>query len=178
MQKRSKRKRRGLLPKDHSPINVVPPEKREFWQHIPKEASIETAPQWRVKWSDEEVKKVILADPKKDTYESLARGLGRTPGAIRLRRAQMLHILRGDPYAREYVESTDHRRADWRQVHRVLKELGYLGLPVTEQFRLAVHLGQPSSSWRGDFTQTVLKEKRARRIRIRKEIEGVRNEKL
>ena len=177
MPKRLKHKRKGLLPKDHSPIKLVSAEKREFWQQIPGEANIETAPQWRAKWSDDDVKKVILAHPGKGNYESLAKELGRSPGAVRLRRAQMINILRGDPYAREYVESSDHKRADWRQVHRVLKDMGYLELPVTEQFRSAVHLDQPSPSWRGDFTQTVLKGKRARRLHIREKIKEIKNEK-
>jgi hypothetical protein len=162
------------LPKDESPLKLVPPEKRRFWEAIPAEPTIETATRYRQKWTDGEVKRLVTADPARDSYESLAQELDRSPGALRIRRSQMIHILRGERYAMEYVESTDHKRADWRQVYKVLKELGTLDLPVTEQFRLAIHLQQPSASWRGDHTQTVLKEKKAKRLRLVQEVKAMR----
>jgi hypothetical protein len=172
--RQSKRKRSGLLPKDESPLKLVPSEKRRFWDQIPGEPTIETATRYREKWTDDEVRRLVSADPVTESYESLARELGRSPGALRIRRSQMIHILRGEPYAMEFVESTDHKRADWRQVNKVLQEMGILDLPVTEQFRLAVHLQQPSASYRGDFTQTVLKEKKAKRLRLVEEVRTIR----
>lgn len=176
MPKLSRRKRPGLLPKDESPIKLVPRERREFWQQIPSEADIGKAPRYRAKWSEEEVKRLIRADPAKESYKSLSQEMGRSPGALHWRRDLMIRILRGEPYALEYVASNDHKRADWRQVHKVLKNLGYLDLPVVEQFSLAVHLQQPSTSWRGDYTQTVLKEKKVGRQRLKEQIKEVKNE--
>jgi hypothetical protein len=172
--KRSGRKRRGLLPRDESPIKLVPLKRRKFWEQIPAEVSIEKAARWRQKWTDEEVGRLVKADPAKDSYELLGAELGRSPGALRIRRSQMIHILRGERYAMEYVESTDHKRADWRQVYKVLKDRGILDLPVTEQFKLAVHLQQPNASWRGDHTQTVLKEKKAKRLRLVQELKAMK----
>src|SRR5262245_17276041 len=95
----------GLLPKDEQPIKLVSAERRKFWEQIPTEAKIDTAPKWRKKWSDEEVRRVLTADPSTDSYVSLANELHRSPGSIRVRRAQMIAILRGEPYADEYVQS-------------------------------------------------------------------------
>jgi len=174
--KRPERKSSGLLPRDDSPIKLVPLEKRKFWEEIPAEVPIEKAVRWREKWTDDEVRRLLEADPANCSYEALGAELGRSPGALRIRRSQMIHIIRGDPYAMEYVESTDHKRADWRQVHKVMKAQGVLDLPVTEQFKLAVHLQQPNPSWRGDHTQAVLKEKKDRRRRFIRELKAIKKE--
>jgi sugar diacid utilization regulator len=57
-----------------------------------------------------------------------------------------------------------------------MKAQGVLDLPVTEQFKLAVHLQQPNPSWRGDHTQAVLKEKKDRQRRFIRELKAIKKE--
>ncbi len=76
------------------------------------------------------------------------------------------HILKGE-YAdkwMDWIETLDpHVRANKHDVilvHQVLKEIGFLDLPVVEQFRLATPLPQPTASWRGDGTQYAVRRLR------------------
>jgi hypothetical protein len=158
---------RGLLTEDRSEIKLVPASEREWWSRLSDAAKAKFAALHGKKWSDEETQRLVLADPDNTDYYGLAAEMGRSPGALRARRSQMIHILK-DEYgypakARAYFEDkrTNHRLADIGQVYRVLKELGILESPVHQQFTMARHLRQPTTSWRGDNSGAVLRERRA-----------------
>jgi hypothetical protein len=158
--------RRGLLTEDFSDIKIVPDEDREWWYSLDEPAKTRVAKRYRKKWTDDETKRLIKADPEKEDYYGLAAEMGRTPGSLRLRRQAMVHLLR-DEYgylqkARAYEEDpkTNHRLADIGQVYRNLKELGFFALPVHEQFARARLLRQPREGWRGDNTWGVLRRRR------------------
>jgi hypothetical protein len=158
---------RGLLREDHTEIKLVRAEDREWWSRLNKGARARLAQKWRTKWTDEETRQLIEADPAADDYYTLGALMGRTPGSLRIRRSMMIHLLR-DEYehvakaeAYEADSKQHHRWADIGQVHRVLKDLGYYNKLVSEQFDLAQHLQQPNGSWRGDGTSAVVKSRRA-----------------
>lgn len=157
---------RGLLEEDHSEIRLVPAQDRDWWERLSDTARARFAARHRKKWTDEETKRLVLADPDKDEYYELAAAMGRGPGALRARRSQMIHLLREEYQYAEKAKAyfsdpkANHKWADIGQVHRVLGELGVLDLPVHEQFELARHLKQPSGSWRGDNSSAVEREQR------------------
>lgn len=158
---------RGLLDEDHSEIKLVPAADREWWSRLSDSAKARFASRHRKKWTDEETKRLILADPDNDEYYALGAEMGRGPGALRTRRSQMRHLLR-DEYqyvakAKAYAADpkANHKWADIGQVYRLLGDLGFLDLPVHEQFEKARHLKQPKESWRGDNSSAVEREQRA-----------------
>jgi hypothetical protein len=60
-------------------------------------------------------------------------------------------------------------------IHRVLKERGYLGLPIAEQFRLARPLPQPRAGWRGDRTGEALRRRKRQVQQIQARIRMLRS---
>lgn len=157
---------RGLLKEDHSPIKLVPEADRDWWEKLSEPARAHFAERRGKRWTDEETLRVIEANPDEDDYYLLGAELGRSPGALRIRRSHMIHLLR-DEYghidkatAYETDPKQHHRYADIAHVARLLRENGYFNLPVGEQFRLARHLNQPGTSWRGDRTGEVLRRRR------------------
>jgi hypothetical protein len=163
----SPRNGRGLLREDHSEIKLVRAEDRDWWVKLSTGARVRLAEKWRTKWTDEETRQLIEADPAADDYFTLGALMGRTPGSLRIRRSMMIHLLR-DEYehvakaeAYEADPKTHHKWADIGQVHRLLKEMSYYKKPVFEQFELARHLRQPNGSWRGDGTSHVVKSRKA-----------------
>jgi len=159
---------RGLLSEDRSEINLVPASDREWWAQLSAAAKVRFAALHGKKWSDEETRKLILADPDQADYYDLGADMGRSPGALRARRSQMIHLLK-DEYgypakARAYLEDkrTNHRYADIGQVYLMLQELGLTDRPVHEQFAMARHLRQPTKGWRGDNSGAILRERKAR----------------
>lgn len=157
---------RKLLTEDHSPIRLVPAADREWWLKLSEPARARFAERHGKRWTDEETRRLIEADPETTDYYELGAEMGRAPGALRIRRSHMIHLLK-DEYghtekAAAYEEDPKqhHRYADIAQVQRVLDELGYFELPIREQFNRARHLQQPGESWRGDKTSRVLRERR------------------
>lgn len=148
------------------PIEPVPRAVRDLFSgkgH--RDVKIDKAPRHRERWTDGECEVVIKATPTEySSYYELGEKLGRGPGAVHWRKQIVIHLLHGEPYALEQAESKDPRLHDWRQMYRVLKERGYLDMPVEERIKLAQPLPQPSSSWRGDHTQRVLKEKKEQEL--------------
>jgi len=142
-------------------LKLVPANRRDFWETLSQEVELDIAAKYRKRWTVAETVRVILATPD-ETYEEVARELGRTPGAVRYRRMAMVHLLREEHGAPErlaaYLDDPkgNHKHADYAQVHEALTNLGHYDKPVTEQFALAVPLGQPSASWRGDGTSAAL----------------------
>lgn len=142
-------------------LKVVDASRRRFWERMAEEVEIEVAEQFRKKWTLAGTARVILADPS-ETYDAVAKELGRSPGAVRYRRMAMIHLLRDEHGAPErvtaYIEDpkANHKFHDYFQVHEVLTNLGYYELPVSEQFVIAQPLFQPSASWRGDGTAAAL----------------------
>src|SRR5438309_913732 len=117
---------RGLLIEDRSEIKLVPASEREWWSGLSDAAKAKFAALHGKKWSDEETRRLVLADPDETDYYALGAEMGRSPGALRARRSQMIHILK-DEYgypakARAYFEDkrANHRLADIGQVYRVL----------------------------------------------------------
>ncbi len=172
--------RGDLLSEDHSEIKLVPAKDREWWDKLGAGAKARFAARHRKKWTDEETRQLILADPDTEDYYQLGARMGRGPGALRARRSQMIHLLR-EEYS--YVEranayfddpKANHKFADVGQVYRLLGELEILDLPVNEQFKMARHLKQPSNSWRGDNTSAVEQEEKARERALRQSLEDVR----
>jgi hypothetical protein len=164
--KASSPKRRGLLPEDFSDIRLVPAKDRDWWLKLSEPAKARFAERHRQKWTDDETERLVLADPDKADYYELGAAMGRSPGALRTRRSQMIHLLR-DEYgyvgkAKAYLEQPRefHKWADIGQVFATLQRLGFFDLPVHEQFAKARHLKQPSGGWRGDGTDEVLREQR------------------
>jgi hypothetical protein len=147
-----------LLEEDYSEIKIVPARDRDWWSRLGRGAKARFAERYRQKWTDEETERLVRADPDRDDYFELGAAMGRSPGALRARRSQMIHLLR-EEY--QYVGKAEayladpkayHKWADIAQVYRILRELGLLELPVHEQFAYARHLRQPSSGWRGDHS--------------------------
>src|SRR5947207_949182 len=151
----------GLLEEDYTAIRLVPDADREWWQHLSRGAKLKFAERHGKKWTDDETLALILANPDKDDYYGLGAKLGRAPGAVRTRRAYMIHLLKGEygykAKADAYLADpkTFHKYADIGQVFRLMKVEGMLDLPVSEQFEMARHLKQPKESWRGDNTSAV-----------------------
>src|SRR4051795_1292485 len=158
---RPSRNGRGLLAEDHSDIRLVPDADRDWWLGLSKGARGRFAGKYRTKWTDEETRELVLADPDADDYYTLGARMARSPGALRMRRSMMVHLLRHDydypakAAAYEADPKAHHKWADIGQVHRVLLELGWYDLPVYEQFERARHLKQPHGGWRGDGTSYV-----------------------
>jgi hypothetical protein len=172
---------RGLLSalEDTTEPRLVRAEDRDWWTKLSEGARIRFAQHQGKKWTDEETRRVIEADPATTDYFSLAAEMGRSPGALRIRRSHMIHILR-DEYgyaqkARDYLQDPKkhHKVADIGQIYRNLDALGILGLPVSDQWAIAKHLKQPSGSWRGDGTSAVLREQRASAEELKVRIAGV-----
>lgn len=170
----------GLLDEDHSEIKLVPAADREWWGRLSDSAKARFAERHRKKWTDEETLRLLLADPDKDEYYALGAAMGRGPGALRTRRSQMIHLLR-DEYeyvakAKAYIADpkVHHKWADIGQVYRLLGDLGFLDLPVHEQFERARHLKQPSNSWRGDNSAAVERERRATARAVRERLRAAR----
>jgi hypothetical protein len=168
--------RPALLAEDNSPIKLVPDADRAWWNQLSQPARARFAERRGKRWTDEETMLLIEADPDEDDYYSLGAKLGRSPGALRIRRAHMVHLLR-DEYG--YAEKAaayagdpkrHHRHADIAHVSRLLHENGYFDLPVSEQFRLARHLKQPSDSWRGDRTGEVLRGRKRALLELERKI--------
>jgi hypothetical protein len=167
-----------LLSEDHSEIKLVPTSDRDWWAKLSVGAKARFAARHRKKWTDDETKQLILADPETDDYYELGAQMGRGPGALRARRSQMIHLLR-EEY--EYPEKAaayssdpkaNHKFADIAQVYRLLAELKILELPVHKQFAMARHLKQPSNSWRGDNSFAVEREDKARVRVLRQSLDG------
>lgn len=163
----------GLLPKDARPIRLVPGRKRELWERLERPVRVSRSPNHGKRWSEEDIERIIRATPETDTYEALAKELGRSDGAIRHVKMWAGHILKGEYVDKwgTWTESQDrHLRANKHDVilvHMVLKERGYLDLPITEQFRLARPLNQPRSGWRGDRTGEAIRRRNRRLDEIR-----------
>jgi len=147
------------------------------------EASIDRAKGFRRKWTDEEVRIVIQADPTKDSYQKLAKRFHRTPGGIRMKRSIMIDLFKHEDVAREKAKLAQedpkpyHKYFDFGHVDRILRELGYYKKPFTEQWELACHLQQPSSGWRGDGTQAVLAKRRKQARAIKQLAKNLANDK-
>jgi hypothetical protein len=180
----SVRRPRGLLPEDLSEIRLVPAADREWWSRLSNPAKLRVAEKRGKKWTDEETERLIRADPERDDYYHLAEAMARTPGALRTRRAHMIHLLREEygysEKARLYFQDQRryHKFADIGQVHRVLAAVGILALPVSHQFLLARHLKQPSSSWRGDHTTAVLRERRERATALKRVVRPAKRKRV
>jgi len=173
---------RGLLTEDHSEIKLVPAQDRDWWERLSGSAKAKFAERHRKKWTDDETKQLVLANPDEDDYYGLGARMGRGPGALRTRRSQMIHLLR-EEY--EYVDKAKayfhdprahHKWADIGQVYRILGELGLLDLPVHEQFELARHLKQPTKGWRGDNSFAVERQQRATAKAIKERLQAARDE--
>lgn len=157
----------GLLSEDRSAIKLVPAADREWWQALSERARARFAERHGKRWTEAETRQLVEADPDRNDYYELGARMGRAPGALRIRRSHMVHLLR-DEYghvakAEAYLADPRryHRWADIAQVYLTLKELGYFARPVRDQFHAARHLRQPAESWRGDKSSRVLRERRA-----------------
>lgn len=143
------------------PLKIVDASRRAFWERLAHEVEIETAGKFRKRWSLSETVRVVTADPS-ETYSDLAKELDRSPGGIRFRRQAMIHLLRDEHGAMDRVRAyredpkANHRYHDYAQIHETLENLGWLELPVSQQFELAQPLRQPSAAWRGDGTSAAL----------------------
>lgn len=162
-------------------LRLVPAEKREFWEKLAKDAEINIASQFGKRWTMLATLTVILATPD-ETYEDVARALNRSPGAVRYRRQAMIHLLRDEHSAVDRVEAyrSDpkkyHKWSDYAQVAEAIEQLGYFDLPVREQFSLAVPLGQPSKSWRGDGSSAALAQRKSRDGSLKEEVRRLLDE--
>jgi hypothetical protein len=172
----------GLLSEDRSEIRIVADDERSWFERLPEAAKLRFAERRNKKWTDEETRELVLADPGTTDYYELAEKLGRSPGALRIRRSHMIHLLR-DEYdyvakAEAYLadQKAHHKVADIGQVYRIIKELGWFEIPVSQQFERARHLRQPSGSWRGDGSSAVLRERKARAADMRDRLAELRRE--
>lgn len=162
-------------------LRLVPAEKREFWEKLAEDVEINIASQFGKRWTMLATLTVILATPD-ETYEDVARALNRSPGAVRYRRQAMIHLLRDEHSAVDRVEAyrSDpkkfHKYSDYAQVAEALEHVGYFDLPVREQFALAVPLGQPSKSWRGDGSSAALAQRRVRDGSLKEEVRRLLDE--
>jgi hypothetical protein len=161
---------------------LVPAADREWWERLSEPAKARFAERHGKKWTDDETRQLILADPDKDDYYDLGAQMGRGPGALRLRRSYMIHILR-DEYgyvakARHALEQpkAKHKIADIAQVYRILKELGILDLPVTDQWRMARHLQAPAAGWRGDNSFAVQRDRRVQAAELMQRVASLREQ--
>ncbi|GAA4003202.1 hypothetical protein [Streptomyces plumbiresistens] len=156
-------------------LRLVPAERRDFWEKLAADVEINIASQFGKRWTMLATLTVILASPD-ETYEDVASALNRSPGAIRYRRQAMIHLLRDEHSAVDRVEAyrSDpkkfHKYSDYAQVADALEQLGYFELPVREQFALAVPLGQPTSSWRGDGSSAALTQRKGRDSSLKEEV--------
>lgn len=154
-------RRTGRLVVNPDALRIVPAERRQFWERLQRDVKLDIADKFGKRWSVLETLRVITATPD-ESYEEVARELGRTPGAVRYRRQAMIHLLRHEHGAPERVADYmadpkgNHKQHDYFQVHKILEEYGYYDRPVTDQFKLAHPLRQPKTSWRGDGTSAVV----------------------
>ena len=152
---------RPLLQLNPQSLRLVPVAHRRAWEELGRQVEIDVAGKFRRRWSDAETLRVILAHPG-ESYAEVAEELDRSPGAIRYRRQAMIHLLREEHGARERADAyrqdpkINHKHHDYFQVDQALGTYGFYARSVSEQFALARPLRQPSSSWRGDGTGTVL----------------------
>src|SRR5262245_25100310 len=86
----------GLLAEDNSPIKMVPDADRDWWSQLSRPTRARFAKRRGKRWTDEETMLLVEADADKDDYYSLAARMGRAPGALRIRRAHMIHLLRDE----------------------------------------------------------------------------------
>ena len=162
-------------------LRFVPAEKRDFWEKLAEDVEINIASQFGKRWTMLATLRVILASPD-ETYEDVARTLNRSPGAVRYRRQAMIHLLRDEHSAVDRVEAyrSDpkkfHKYSDYAQVAEALEQLGYFDMPVREQFALAVPLGQPSKSWRGDGSSAALAQRKNTYSSLKEEVRRLLDE--
>jgi hypothetical protein len=166
------------------PLKIVPERHRKAWQELAREVALDVPKDFRRRWTRAATARVILAAPS-ESYEALARELGRTPGAVRYRRQAMIHLLRNEHGAVERAEAyredpkSNHKHADYAQVDDLLRELGIHELTVQEQFALAKPLQQPRAGWRGDGTSAAVggtTEVRALQAEFRRLMEEARRD--
>ncbi|GGL98427.1 hypothetical protein GCM10010129_47660 [Streptomyces fumigatiscleroticus] len=162
-------------------LRFVPAEKRDFWEKLAEDVEINIASQFGKRWTMLATLRVILASPD-ETYEEVARVLNRSPGAVRYRRQAMIHLLRDEHSAVDRVEAyrsdpkAFHKYSDYAQVAEALEQLGYFDMPVREQFALAVPLGQPSKSWRGDGSSAALAQRKNTYSSLKEEVRRLLDE--
>jgi hypothetical protein len=138
----------------------MPREVRELWQEQ-RQAELDIPGNYRRKWSDGDIEKVVTATPDKyPSYWDLAHELNRSPGALHRVKQIVIELLEQRPYAVEMAESGNPKRNDYSHVYRILKDKCYLSLPENEWREFACHLSKPNSGWRGDHTQAVLARRR------------------
>lgn len=150
-------------------MTPVPKASREVWSQD-KKPVIAVPSGYRKRWSDSDTEAVIRATPEEySSYEELAQALAvpRTSGAVRMRKAIAIALLDEKDYAFESALSGNHKHHDWAQVHRVLQQLGFMDWPISQKMHYARHLRTPSPSWRGDGTQTVLRERKLSKLDTR-----------
>jgi hypothetical protein len=175
--------RADFLEKNTLPIRIVPRRKRQLWEDS-KSHSVhaDRPPKHGDKWSEEDILRIVLAKPGTDTYQDLAKELGRSDGAVRRMRVWASHILKGEYADRwlAWVESSDPKtranKHDVILIYKVLKEAGYLDLSVTEQFRLAQPLPQPRGGWRGDRTGEASRRRRKEFLKLQALVGQVQKE--
>ena len=161
-------KKQGSLPQKRE-MTPVPRASREVW-NSGKKPTIDVPVGYRTRWTDDDTEAVIRATPEDyDSYEELAKSLSapRTPGAVRLRKDMTIRLLDERDYALNLALSGNHRHHDWAQVYRVLQERGYMTLPISQKMHYARHLRVPNGSWRGDGTQTVLRDRKLNKLDTR-----------
>lgn len=150
----------ALQQKSESDIKPVPKEVRELW-YGNRQPEISVPVNYRRKWTDTEIEKVIRAMPEQyPSYWELAQELHRSPGALHRVKEIVIELLEQRPYAMQMANSGLAKRYDYTHVYRVLSEKGYLSQPDYERQRYARHLPKPNSGWRGDHTQSVLARRR------------------
>lgn len=143
----------------------VPRQVRDLWSRAGGEIPLDPPVKQNERWTDDEVEAVVKAVPETHkSYAVLGKELGRSPGAVRLKKEQAIRLLEDRPYALSLATDGNHKHADWRQMHKVLQERGYYDLPISGRMHLARHLPQPSSSYRGDHTQEAIRGRRGSQL--------------
>jgi hypothetical protein len=144
-------------------MKPIPREARNLWQRSGRDVELGVPPKQGAKWTDDDVEIVIRAVPEEyQSYEALAAKLERSPGAIRIKKDQVMRLLHQEPYASQLATDGNHKHADWKQADKVLRDRGYYALPISQQMHFARHLPQPSASYRGDHTQVAVNQRRDR----------------
>lgn len=147
--------------KSESDIRPVPRAVREIW-HEQRQADINIPTNYRRKWADQEIEKVIEATPEQyPSYWELAQELDRSVGALHRVKQIVIELLERRTYALQMANSGLAKRHDYAHVYRILSEKGYMVLPESERQGYARHLPKPNSGWRGDHTQSVLARRRS-----------------
>ena len=161
-------------------MTPIPKASREIWVQS-KKPEIAVPAGYRKRWTDDDTETVIRATPEGyRSYDELAAALSvpRSPGAVRWRKAIAIGLLDQKDYALELAKSDNHRHHDWNQVHRILHERGYFNLPMSQKMNFARHLRMPNSSWRGDGTQTVLRDRKLNKLDTRTAVQELIQRKL